>query len=55
MREYTGEVEDSQRHINIQLTDEEVTEVIKKILNESEDVCHQTGLAPFIRKTNRLL
>ena len=47
MWEYTGEVEDSQRHINIQLTDEEVTEAVKKILNESEAVCRQTGLNPF--------
>ena len=47
MCEYTSEVEDSQRHINIQLTDEEVTEAVKKILNESEAVCRQTGLEPF--------
>jgi len=47
MCEYTSEVEDSQRHINIQLTDEEVTEGVKKILNESESVCRQTGLNPF--------
>ena len=50
MCEYTGEVEDSQRHINIQLTDEEVTEGVKKILNESESVCRQTGLNPFYTK-----
>ena len=48
--EYTGEVEDSQRHINIQLTDEEVTEGVKKILNESESICRQTGLNPFYTK-----
>ena len=47
MCEYTGELEDSQRHINIQLTDEEVTEAVKKILNESEAVCRQTGLDTF--------
>ena len=47
MCEYTGEVEDSEHHINIQLTDEEVTEAVKKILNESEAVCRQTGLDPF--------
>ena len=47
MCEYTGELEDPQRHINIQLTDEEVTEGIKKILNELESVCRQTGLNPF--------
>ena len=36
MCEYTGDVEDPQRHINIQVTNEEVTESVKKILNESE-------------------
>ena len=50
MCEYTGEVEDPQCHINIQLTDEEVTEGVKKILNESESVCHQTSLDPFYTK-----
>ena len=50
MCEYTGNVEDSQRHINIQLTDEEVTESVKKILNESEAVYRQTGLNPFYTK-----
>ena len=47
MCEYTGELEDPQRHINIQVTDEEVTESVKKILNEPESVCRQTGLNPF--------
>ena len=47
MCEYTGELEDPQHHINIQLTDEEVTEGVKKILNESESVYRQTGLNPF--------
>ena len=50
MCEYTGDVEDPQRHINIQVTDEEVTESVKKILNESESVCSQTGLNPFYTK-----
>ena len=50
MCEYTGNVEDSQCHINIQLTDEEVTESVKKILNESEAVYRQTGLNPFYTK-----
>ena len=50
MCDYTGEVEDSQRHINIQLIDEEVTEAVNKILNESEVVCRQTGLDPFYTK-----
>ena len=50
MCEYTGEVDDPQRHCNIQLSEEEVTEGVKKILNESELVCSQTGLNPFYTK-----
>ena len=50
MFEYIGNIEDSQRHINIQLTDEEVTETVNKILNESEAVCRQTVLNPFYTK-----
>ena len=50
MCEYTGDVEDPQRHINIQVTDEEVTESVKKILNELEVVCSQTRLNPFYTK-----
>ena len=50
MCEYTGELEDPQRHISIELTDEEVTEGVKKILNELEYVCRQTGLNPFYTK-----
>ena len=55
MCEYTGELEDSQRHINIHLTDEEVTEPVKKILNESEAVCRQTGLEPFYTQNKPLV
>src|SRR3954469_18435551 len=47
MCECTGDVKDVQRHIDIQLTDDEVTEAVKKILNEPEAVCAQTGLPPF--------
>ena len=47
MCEYTGESKDSQRHIHIQLTDDEVTESVKKMLNLSEAVCSRTGLSPF--------
>ena len=50
MCEYTGEVDGPQRHCNIQLSEEEVTEGVKKILNESELVCSQTGLSPFYTK-----
>ena len=47
MCEYTGDVKDSQRHIDIHLTDDEVTESVKKMLNEPEAVCSKTGLSPF--------
>ena len=50
MCKYTGEVDDPQRHYNIQLSKEEVTEGVKKILKESELVCSQTGLSPFYAK-----
>ena len=47
MCEYTGDLKDPQRHIDIQLTEAEVTKAVKKILNEPEAVCSQTGLSPF--------
>ena len=50
MCEYTGEVDDPQRHCNLQLSEEEVTEGVKKILNESELACSQTGLSRFYAK-----
>ena len=54
MCEYTGEVDDPQRHINIQVTDEELTESVKKILNEPESVYRQTGLSPFYTQNKPL-
>ena len=47
MCEYTGNLQDPQRHINIQLTDAEITEAIKKILDEPVAVCSKTELSPF--------
>ena len=47
MCEYTGDLKDPQRHIDIQLIEDEVTEAVKKILNEPEAVCSQVGLSPF--------
>ena len=47
MCEYTGSLKDPQRHIDIQLTDAEVTATVKKMLNEPEAACSQTGLSPF--------
>lgn len=50
MCDYTGEVHDPQSHCNLQLSEEEVTEGVKKILNESELAYSQTGLSPFYAK-----
>lgn len=47
MCEYTGDSKDHQRHIDIQLTEAEVTESVKKTLNESEAVYSKTGLSTF--------
>ena len=47
MCEYTGSVDDPLRHANIQLTDEEITEAVNKMLNEPEHICTRTGLLPF--------
>ena len=47
MCEYTGNSKDPQRHTDIQLTDVEVTEAVKTILDESVVVCRKTGLCPF--------
>ena len=55
MCEYTGDLKDPQRHIDIQLTEDEVTEAVKKILNEPEGVCSQVGLVPSALPINRQL
>ena len=47
MHEYTGNVKDPQRYQEIVLMDLEVTEFVKKILDETIYACSQTGLAPF--------
>ena len=47
MCEYTGDLKDPQRHIDIQLTDDEVIESIKKMLDEPMAVCSKVGLSPF--------
>ena len=55
MCEYTGELEDPQRHINIQLTDEEVTEGIKKFwMNRNQSIA-KPAWTPSTLKINRLL
>ena len=45
--ENTGDAKDPQRFNEIELTDDEVTESVKKMLDEPIAACNQTGLAPF--------
>ena len=47
MCEYTGNLKDPQRHIDIQLTDDEVTKSVKKMLDEPVAGCSKVGLSPF--------
>ena len=47
MHEYTGNAKDPQRFNEIEMTDDEVTESVKKMLDEPIATCSQTGLAPF--------
>ena len=47
MCEYTRDLKDPQRHIDIQLTDDEITDSIKKMLDEPVSECSKTGLSPF--------
>ena len=47
MHEYTGNAKDPQRFNEIEMTDDEVTESMKKMLDEPIAACSQTGLAPF--------
>ena len=47
MHEYTGNSNDPQRFTEIEVTDDEVTESVKKMLDEPITICSQTGLAPF--------
>ena len=47
MCEYSGDTKDPQRHTDIQLTDDEITESVKKMLDEPISECSKTGLRPF--------
>ena len=47
MHEYTGNIKDPQRYHEIEMTDDEVTESIKKMLDEPIAECSKTGLRPF--------
>ena len=47
MHEYTGDAKDPQRFNEIEMMDDEVTECVKKMLDEPIAACSQTGLLPF--------
>ena len=47
MCEYTGGLKDPQRHCQIQLSDEDINNMTKTLLNESLGDCSKTGLNPF--------
>ena len=47
MCEYTGDSKDPQQHTDIQLTDAEITEAVKKMLDESVADYSKTWLSPF--------
>ena len=47
MHEYTGNSNDPQRFTEIEVTNDEVTESVKKMLDEPIAICSQTRLAPF--------
>ena len=47
MCEYTGKLKDPQCHIDVQLTDDEITEAVKKMLDELISECSKTGLRPY--------
>ena len=47
MHEYNGNVKDPQRYHAVVMKDDEVTESVKKMLDEPIAACSQTGLPPF--------
>ena len=47
MYEYSGDAKDPQWHTDIQLTDDEITESVKKMLDEPISECNKTGLRHF--------
>ena len=47
MHEYTGNANDPQWFNEIEVSDDEVTESVKKMLDEPIAACSKTGLAPF--------
>ena len=55
MCEYTDSVDDPLRHSRLQLSGEEITEVVRKILNEPEQSALEPACFPSVPPTNRQL
>ena len=47
MHEYTGDLSDPQRHCQTEVTDEDINNMTKTLLNESLEDCSTVGLNPF--------
>ena len=47
MHEYTGDIKDPQQYHEIEITDDVVTEPVKKMMDEPIAECSKTGLRPF--------
>ena len=47
MHEYTGKLSNPQRHCQIELTDEDINNMTKTLLNERLVDCSKVGLNPF--------
>ena len=46
---YTGGKKDPLRHSSVRLTDEEINEMTKTLLNEYPEDCNKVGLNPFCK------
>ena len=47
MYDYTSELKDPQRHCQIEITDEDINNMTKSLLNESLEDSSKVGLNPF--------
>ena len=55
MYDYTGELKDPQRHCQIEITDEDINNMTKTLLNEILEDYSKIGVNPFCVLTNRQL
>ena len=47
MCEYTGDLKDPLRHCQTEMTEEDINNMTKTLLNESLEDCTKVGLNPF--------